>query len=332
VSEILVTGGAGFIGSHVCGALVKSGHRVVCLDNLDNYYSPTRKEANIRDLREREDFTFIQGDIRDRSLVEAIFREREIVSVVHLAARAGVRASIADPLLYTDVNVNGTMILLEMSRSFGAKRFVFASSSSVYGKVGGDLPFSEELDADHPASPYGATKRAGELLCFAHHQIYGLSIAALRLFTVYGPRQRPEMAIHKFTRSIDEEIEVPVFGDGSSLRDYTYVDDIVEGILGALFDERGFEIYNLGNSRPVKLLEMLRLIEQCLSKEARIRWLPDQPGDVPRTFADNRKARSHLGFEPKVTIDKGIERFVDWYLSATRAGVRPTDPIRGIPC
>ena len=328
----MVTGGAGFIGSHLCEALLKGGHRVVCVDNMDNYYSPHRKEANIRDLQRMEGFRFLRGDIRDRSFLSSVFNETDIGPIVHLAARAGVRASIADPILYTDVNVNGTMNLLEMARLHGVERFVFASSSSVYGRVEENRPFHEEMDADHPASPYGATKRAGELICFAHHQIYGLSIAALRLFTVYGPRQRPEMAIHKFTRLIDEGREIPIYGDGSSLRDYTFVDDIVEGIVGALSDERGFEIYNLGNSKPVKLLDMVKTIEKYLDKPARIRWLPDQPGDVPKTFADNRKAREHFGFHPEVEIEEGIKRFVEWYRQAHASRPENAEPIREVSC
>ncbi len=321
MEKILVTGGAGFIGSHLCEFLVREGNGVICLDNMDDYYSPVQKEKNIRELRDREDFSFVKGDIRDKGVLSRLFEENGITSVVHLAARAGVRASLADPCLYADVNVCGTINLLEAARVFGVRRFVFASSSSVYGKVGGDGAFSEEMDADHPTSPYGATKRAGELICFTHHQLYGLPIAALRLFTVYGPRQRPEMAIHKFTRLIDEGLEVPIYGDGSSLRDYTFVEDIVRGIVAALNDDRGFEIYNLGNSKPVKLLEMVRLVENFLGKEARIRWLPEQPGDVPRTFADIRKAESHLGFTPRVDIESGIRRLVDWYLAAGREQV-----------
>jgi UDP-glucuronate 4-epimerase len=328
----MVTGGAGFIGSHLCGELLLKDHRVVCVDNMDNYYSPLRKRANIEELRQKEGFAFLQGDIRDRAFLSSVFNERHIGSIVHLAARAGVRASIADPLLYTDVNVNGTMNLLEMTRLYSIDRFIFASSSSVYGKVDDDRPFHEEMDANHPTSPYGATKRSGELICHAHHQIYGLSISALRLFTVYGPRQRPEMAIHKFTRLIDEGREVPIYGDGSSLRDYTFVEDIIQGIVGALFDDRTFEIYNLGNSNPVKLLDMVKYIEKYLDKPARIRWLPDQPGDVPRTFSDNRKAKSHFGYSPEVHIEAGIKRFVEWYQEDHQGADQAVEPIREVSC
>jgi UDP-glucuronate 4-epimerase len=328
----MVTGGAGFIGSHLCDALLAKGHQVICIDNMDDYYSPLRKEANIKELRKREAFTFLKGDIRDENFIGSVFNKREIGSIAHLAARAGVRASIASPLLYTDVNLNGTMNLLEAARTYGVGRFVFASSSSVYGKVGGDQPFHEEMDADHPASPYGATKRAAELLSYAHHQIYGLSIAILRLFTVYGPRQRPEMAIHKFTRLIDEGREVPIYGDGTSLRDYTFVDDIVLGFLGALSNDNGFGIYNLGNSNPVELMEMVRFIEKHLGKEAKIRWLPEQPGDVPMTFANNQKARDHFGFSPRVNIEEGIKIFVDWYEETQRGSSQDVQSIRGISC
>ncbi len=328
----MVTGGAGFIGSHLCEVLLSKDYRVVCIDNMDNYYSPLRKKANIEELLQKEGFIFQQGDIRDRSFLSSVLNKWNIGSIVHLAARAGVRASIADPILYTDVNVNGTMNLLEMTRLCGIERLVFASSSSVYGKVENDQPFHEEMDADHPASPYGATKRAGELICHAHHQIYGLSIAILRLFTVYGPRQRPEMAIHKFTRLIDEGREVPIYGDGSSLRDYTYVDDIVGGIVGALSDDKKFEIYNLGNSNPIKLLDMVKYIEKYLEKPARIRWLPDQPGDVPRTFADCRKANSHFGFSAEVDIESGIKRFVEWYQQNPQSTSQRVEPIREVSC
>ena len=328
----MVTGGAGFIGSPLCEALLARGDRVVCVDNMDDYYSPLRKEANIKELKGMDGFTFLKGDIRDRDFIGSVISERDIGSIAHLAARAGVRASITDPFLYTDVNVNGTMILLEAARTYGIKRFVFASSSSVYGKVEGDQPFHEEMDADHPASPYGATKRAAELLSYAHHQIFDLSIAVLRLFTVYGPRQRPEMAIHKFTRLIDEEREVPIDGDGTSLRDYTFVDDIVQGIVAALSKDNGFGIYNLGNSKPVKLLDMVRLIEKHIGKEAKIQWRPEQPGDVPMTFANNRKANSHLGFSPRVNIEEGIKRFIDWYLETQKCSTQGIEPIRGLSC
>jgi UDP-glucuronate 4-epimerase len=332
VNEILVTGGAGFIGSHLCEALLEDGRRVVCLDNMDNYYSPRRKVANLRGLMGREAFTFIRGDIRDRDFIDSVLAERQIDAIVHLAARAGVRASIEDPQLYTDVNLNGTMILLEASRNYGIRRFVFASSSSVYGRVEENQPFHEGRDADHPESPYGATKRGGELLAYAHHRIWGLPVAVLRLFTVYGPRQRPEMAIHMFTRRIDEGEKIPLFGDGSSLRDYTYVDDIVQGIRGALLDDRGFEIYNLGNSNPVRLLDMVHCIEEALGKKARIEWLPDQPGDVPMTYADIRKAKSHLGFSPKVGIEEGIRRFVEWYVRTDKVTLQPVESTGDSSC
>ncbi len=332
MKEIMVTGGAGFIGSHLCDALLREGHKVLCVDNMDDYYSPLRKEANVGLLKAREGFTFVRGDIRDKDLMASLFLKRDIGSIVHLAARAGVRASISNPALYTDVNVNGTMILLEMARVHEVERMVMASSSSVYGRVKGGLPFTEDMDADHPVSPYGATKRAGELLCYAHSQIHDLSVSALRLFTVYGPRQRPEMAIHKFTRLIDQGEEVPLYGDGTSLRDYTYVADIVGGIIGALFDDRGFEIYNLGNSRPVKLLDMVHLIEKHLGKEANIRWLPDQPGDVPVTFADNSKANRHFGFTSSVDIGEGIKRFVEWYLESNQGSIHRTERVEEKTC
>jgi UDP-glucuronate 4-epimerase len=311
--SVLVTGGAGFIGSHLVGRLLASGKKVICLDNFDPFYDPAIKRANIRTFLPHPDFTLIEGDIRDRELLAGILRRREIAVVVHLAAMAGVRPSVENPQLYNQVNVVGTTNLLEACREAGLKKFVFGSSSSVYG-LNDEVPFSEEACVGRTASPYGATKLAGEALCHTYHHLYGIPTICLRFFTVYGPRQRPEMAIHTFIRLIHAGQEVPVFGDGTSKRDYTYIDDITEGILAAMDCDCQFEIVNLGRSETVLLLEMIRLIEASLGKKARVQFFPTRMGDVPITFASVEKARSLLGFEPAVSIREGIERTVRWFL------------------
>jgi UDP-glucuronate 4-epimerase len=319
MENILVTGGAGFIGSHLCERLIAAGDSVVCLDNFDNFYDPGIKISNVEEIVKKfgDRFELITGDIRNREHLDAVFKKREIQSVVHLAARAGVRPSLADPLLYADVNLRGTITLLEACRTFGIKRFVFASSSSVYGE-NQRIPFSEEDLLIQPISPYGVTKRAGELICYPYHYLYGMEIACLRFFTAYGPRQRPEMAIHKFTRLIDQGKKIPMFGDGSSRRDYTYIDDLIDGILGVLRHHRGYEIYNLGESRTTPLRELIGLIEKTLGKKADIETLESQPGDVSTTYADISKARQRLGYDPHFPLEEGIRRFVQWYQSETR--------------
>jgi UDP-glucuronate 4-epimerase len=313
---ILVTGGAGFIGSHLCKKLLRQCARVICLDNFDSYYDPNIKIRKVEEIREKfpDLFELVTGDIRSEDHLAGIFSSHRVDQVVHLAARAGVRPSIEQPLLYQDVNIRGTVTLLEACKKYEIKRFVFASSSSVYGEKQ-KVPFSEnDLDIQ-PISPYGATKRAGELLCFSYHHLYGMDIACLRIFTAYGPRQRPEMAIHKFTRLIDQGEKVPMFGDGSSRRDYTYIDDLIEGILGALDHLNGFEIYNLGESQTTSLRELIALIEKGLGKKANIERLDSQPGDVSITYADIGKAREKIGYRPKVKVEEGIRRFVEWYRS-----------------
>lgn len=311
---ILVTGGAGFIGSHLCERLLRIGHPVVSLDNFDGFYDPNLKIRNVGEIQKKfpDAFTLITGDIRNREHLVDLFKKNRIDLVYHLAARAGVRPSLADPLLYEDVNLRGTLTLLEVCREFEIKHFIFASSSSVYGEHQ-KVPFSEtDLDLQ-PISPYGVTKRAGELLCYTYHHLYGMEIACLRIFTAYGPRQRPEMAIHKFTSLIDQGREVPVYGDGSSKRDYTYIDDLIDGLVAVLHHHRGFEIYNLGGSRTTSLMELIQLIEEGLGKKARILSLQHQPGDVSLTFADITKARQRLGYQPKIGIEEGIRRFIEWY-------------------
>ena len=313
---ILITGGAGFIGSHLCELLLSEGVHVICLDNFDSFYDPNIKIKNVEGIRRkfREQFELVTGDIRNPEHLRDIFQKNRVDFVVHLAARAGVRPSIADPLLYQDVNIRGTMVLLEACKENGINDFILASSSSVYGE-NQRVPFSEgDLDIQ-PISPYGATKRAGELLCYSYHHLYGMNIACLRIFTAYGPRQRPEMAIHKFTRLIDRGEKIPIYGDGSSRRDYTYIDDLMEGIRAVVQRHSGFEIYNLGESQTTTLRELIDLIEDALGKKANLEWLESQPGDVSVTYADISKANRLLGYQPKVKMEEGIRRFVEWYQS-----------------
>jgi len=314
MSTILVTGGAGFIGSHLCERLLRDGIRVICLDNFDSFYDPNIKIKNAERMAKRfpDLFELVTGDIRNPEHLKRIFEKNKIDSVVHLAARAGVRPSIAEPLLYQDVNIRGTMVLLEACKENGVHNFIFASSSSVYGE-NQRVPFKEEDLDIQPISPYGATKRAGELFCYSYHHLYGMNIACLRIFTAYGPRQRPEMAIHKFTRLIDQGEKIPIYGDGSSRRDYTYIDDLVDGILGVIRYHNGFEIYNLGESQTTSLKELIRLIEEAFGKKANIEMLEPQPGDVSMTYADITKAKRMLKYQPKMNMEEGIRRFVEWY-------------------
>jgi UDP-glucuronate 4-epimerase len=314
VASILVTGGAGFIGSHLVEALLRQGLDVVVLDSFDEFYPREIKERNLESLKGRPGFALVEGDIRDEALVEKVFTTRPIGIVVHLAARAGVRPSIQHPVLYSDVNVTGTAVLLEACRKHGVAKFIFGSSSSVYGN-NSKLPFSEKDDVDRPISPYAATKRAGELLCATYHELYRLNVFALRFFTVYGPRQRPEMAIHKFARLIDRGLPVPRFGDGSTRRDYTYITDIINGLLRAIERVQGFEIINLGGSQTTRLDELIAHLETHLEQKALIEEGPGQPGDVVATYADVDKARRLLGYEPEVAVGEGIGRFVEWYRS-----------------
>jgi UDP-glucuronate 4-epimerase len=309
--RVLVTGGAGFIGSHVCEHLLARGDAVIALDNFDDFYDPAIKRRNIADCLAHPGFELVEGDIRDADLLEALPRDG-IDAVLHLAARAGVRPSIDSPSLYADVNLVGTTRLLEMVRRHRIRNFVFASSSSVYGERR-DAPFRESDAVDQPVSPYAATKKAGELICHAFHRLGELDVACLRFFTVYGPRQRPEMAIHRFTSLIDAGEPVPVYGEGDAQRDFTYVDDIVQGVLAALDRNEGYRIYNLGHHRMVSIDELVAEIGAALGTEPRIRRLPAQPGDVSRTCADISRARELLGYEPRTPLEEGIARFVEWY-------------------
>jgi UDP-glucuronate 4-epimerase len=319
MQTVLVTGGAGFIGSHLVEALLRDGRDVVALDNFDTFYDPAIKRRNVSGYLGRPGFTLVEGDIRDAAKVDTIFASHRIGVVVHLAARAGVRPSIEQPLLYSDVNLNGTVVLLEACRKHNVGKMVFGSSSSVYGN-NAKVPFSEKDDVDRPISPYAATKRSGELLCATYNALYRLNVFCLRFFTVYGPRQRPEMAIHKFTRFIDRGLPLPRFGDGSTRRDYTYIDDIVHGVMRSVERVQGYEILNLGGAHTTSLQELIGYLEQRLGNKAIVEPQPDQPGDVVATWADVEKAKRLLGYDPKVGIEEGLSRFVDWYRSAGAPG------------
>lgn len=311
--NFLVTGGAGFIGSNVCERLLAEGHRVWAFDDLNDFYDPVRKERNLSELREfGESFRFVLGTLTSDADVEAVFAAGKFDQVIHLAARAGVRPSLEDPILYQEVNVTGTARLLEAARKRGIKKVTIASSSSVYG-VNAKVPFSESDPIFQPISPYAASKLACEALGHVYHHVYGMDIAMLRFFTVYGPRQRPDLAICKFVQKIYRGEPIPVFGDGSTKRDYTFVTDTVDGILACTTREFGFEIFNLGNSDAVSLSELISLIEKALGKKAIIDRQGNQPGDVPLTCADISKSQRMLGYAPKVKIAAGIPLFVDWY-------------------
>jgi UDP-glucuronate 4-epimerase len=294
---------------------------VICLDNFDDFYAPAVKQGNVQQalVAAAPHLIFRQGDIRDHQFLRRLFQDEAIDVVIHLAARAGVRPSIEQPLLYSEINIQGTLNLLECCREFRVRQFLFGSSSSVYGERT-QGPFSEDDDVSTPVSPYAATKRAGELLCYTYSHLYRLRIACLRFFTVYGPRQRPDLAIHKFARLMTRGEVLPVYGDGTSQRDYTYIDDIVDGIIRAWeWLQQGdpaaglYDIFNLGGSHPVPLLELIRLLETALGSQALIDWQPAQAGDVPITFADLRKSQAILGYRPQVDIATGIQRFAEWF-------------------
>lgn len=313
--SVFITGVAGFIGSHVAERLLRDGMRVFGLDNFDPFYERAVKERNLAALTAFPEFRFVEGDIRDPQALAAWGEGEPVDALIHLAARAGVRPSVADPVGYVDVNVRGTVNVLEWARLRGAKRIAFASSSSVYG--GNEkVPFSENDSVDHPVSPYAATKKAGELLCHTYCHLYAMNIASLRFFTVYGPRQRPEMAIHKFTRRIFEGKPIELYGDGSTLRDYTYVDDIVDGVVGCLDAPPGYRVYNLGESATTSLADLVALIEKAAGIPAIRKFAPLQPGDVPATCADISRARAEIGYAPHTPVSEGIEKFVAWYKTA----------------
>ncbi len=312
MSRILVTGGAGFIGSHLVDRLLERGDEVVCFDNFNDFYEPSIKRGNISEHQKSSAYTLIEGDLRNEADVAACF-DGPIDQIVHLAAMAGVRPSLDNPGLYVDVNLRGTVNLYDEAIKAGVKKIVFASSSSVYG-ANEKVPFHEDDVVDHPVSPYAATKKAGELLSHTYHHIHGLDITCLRFFTVYGPRQRPEMAIHKFARLIDEGKSLPMFGDGTTRRDYTFVADIIDGVTKAMDSCGGFHVYNLGESQTIELRELIAVIADALGKEAIIDQRPEQPGDVPRTFADISRAKEELGYAPSTDVKTGVSHFVAWYL------------------
>jgi len=315
--SILVTGGAGFIGSHLCKKLLKSNQRVFCIDEFNDYYDPKIKRNNIAPFLDNKNFTLLEGDIRNYSFLKKNFKDYCFKEIIHLAARAGVRPSIQDPILYAEVNVRGTINLLELSKECEVENFIFGSSSSVYGN-NKKVPFAENDRLDGMISPYAVTKRTGENICFNYNHLYGIPTTCLRFFTVYGPSQRPDMAIHKFTKLIYNDEEIPMFGDGNSERDYTYIDDIIEGILKALKRKSQFEIFNLGESETTKLCELISQIESALGKKAKIKKMPNQPGDVQITYAEISKSKSLLGYNPKTKVQDGIPLFIEWFLNNHR--------------
>jgi UDP-glucuronate 4-epimerase len=317
---VLLTGGAGFIGSHVSEALLRQGIDLTVVDNLDEFYPRTWKKANLEEIGRSGTYKFLAQDICDGQGVRKVFADLRPDAVIHLAARAGVRPSIEQPRLYDQVNVAGTLNLLEACREFGVQKFIFGSSSSVYGATS-KAPFSEEHVEGRPISPYAASKLAGELYCYTYSHLHHIPIVSLRFFTVYGPRQRPDLAIYKFVANMEKDRSIPVFGDGSTGRDYTYVEDIVAGVLGSLnYDPHGagapYDVFNLGNSHPVKLTELLTLLERATGHKAVREQRAIQPGDVPLTWADISKAERLLGYRPRVNLENGIERFVAWYRSS----------------
>ena len=312
MKTILITGAAGFIGSNTAKKLLDQGKRVIGVDNLNDYYNQTWKKENIEELKKSPHFFFHQVDIRDLEALQGIAREEKINAIIHLAARAGVRPSIADPILYEEVNVRGTVNMLEIAKEFEIKQFVFASSSSVYGNQK-KIPFSETDNVDNPISPYAATKKATELIAYTYSHLYEINTIGLRFFTVYGPAGRPDMAPYLFTEAILNDKAINKFGDGSSRRDYTYVDDIVAGVIAALDLDHPYEIINLGNNTPVSLNQFIETLEKITGKSMKINQMGMQPGDVDQTYADIAKAQELLGYDPKTSFEDGLRKFVEWY-------------------
>lgn len=316
MSTYLITGGAGFIGSTLSEKLLELNNKVIAIDNFCDFYNPEIKENNVKELVKNKDFILYREDIRDRDAVKKIFDENKIDVVMNLAAMAGVRPSIENPILYQEVNCLGLQNILEEMRNHNVKNGVFASSSSVYGNCK-EVPFREDMIVDYAISPYAATKKANEVMAHVYHKLFDMNIIMLRFFTVYGPKQRPDLAINKFTRFMLENKEIPMFGDGTTSRDYTYVDDIVDGIIKSceytLKNRNVYEILNLGNSSPTTLKEMINIIGKTLNVKPKIKQLPMQPGDVDRTYADISKAKKLIGYEPKTTFEEGIKKFIEWY-------------------
>jgi UDP-glucuronate 4-epimerase len=316
MKRYLVTGGAGFIGSHLCDCLLSEGHRVVVADNFNDYYDVRIKERNIEENLNNPNYKLYRGDIRDLDFLKGIFEENDIELVINLAAMAGVRPSLENPMLYEEVNVKGLMNLLELSKAHGINKFIQASSSSVYGN-NKQVPFKETAVVDYAISPYAATKKSGEVMGHVYHHLYSIDMIQLRFFTVYGPRQRPDLAIHKFTRMITAGEAIPFYGDGTTQRDYTYIDDIIDGVVKSIKylenNEKVYEIFNLGESHTISLNEMVGTIESELGIEAKIDRQPMQPGDVEKTYADISKAKEILGYNPKTQFKDGIKKFLSWY-------------------
>ncbi|HEX3716460.1 MAG TPA: SDR family NAD(P)-dependent oxidoreductase [Verrucomicrobiae bacterium] len=311
--NFLVTGGAGFIGSHLCERLLASGRAVWTVDDFNDFYDPATKRRNIAEITAHGgQFTFVEADISRRASLDKLFQNIRFDQIIHLAARAGVRPSLEHPALYQRVNVEGTANLLEAARLSGVKKVIIASSSSVYG-VNAKIPFSESDPIFSPISPYAASKVACEAMGHVYHHVYGMDVAMLRFFTVYGPRQRPDLAIHKFARLIASGQPIEVFGDGSTARDYSYISDIIDGVMACTRQTFGFEIFNLGGSHPVTLSYLIDVLEKTLQKKAVIKRLPEQQGDVPRTWADIAKSSSRLGYSPKVGIEAGVALFLEWF-------------------
>ena len=312
----LITGGAGFIGSSLADNLLKEGNKVIVIDNFCDFYDPSIKENNIKEALNNPNYKLYRGDIRDKDILDKIFNENNIDVVVHLAAMAGVRPSIENPILYQEVNCMGTQIILEIMKKYHVDKLVMASSSSVYGNTK-EVPFREDMIVDFAISPYAATKKANEVMTHVYHKLENLNVIMLRFFTVFGPRQRPDLAINKFTRLMLNDEEIPMFGDGSTSRDYTYIDDIVDGIKRScdyvMNNSDVYEIINLGNSSPITLKEMINIIGEVVGVTPKIKEMPMQPGDVDRTYADVSKAKRLLGYDPKTSFKEGIENFVKWY-------------------
>ncbi len=310
--KVLITGGAGFIGSHVTDYLLKRGDQVICVDNFSDYYSPVQKEKNVAPFLVQDTYTLYRIGIENMRELVNIFEKEKPDTIIHLAARVGVRPSIAEPIEYLHVNTMGTVNILELARLYDIQNVVYASSSSVYGNSD-TVPFREDAKVDNPISPYAATKKSGELLCYTYSHLYDLNVSCLRFFTVYGPKGRPDMAPYKFVQAVHEGTELTRFGKGDTRRDYTYIDDIVGGVIAALDTPHRYEIFNLGNSHTVELNEFIVIVEELLGKKAKIKELPNQPGDVALTNADITKAQKMLGYTPKTSFKKGMEAFVEWY-------------------
>ncbi len=317
MATYLVTGGAGFIGSSLCEKLIENEeNKIIVIDNFCDFYDVKIKEDNIKELKQKDNFKLYRNDIRDKDALIKIFKENKIDIVIHLAAMAGVRPSIENPILYQEVNCLGTQNILEVMKEFKVNNLVMASSSSVYGNCK-KIPFREDMIVDYPISPYAATKKANEVMTHVYHKLLGMNVIMLRLFTVYGPKQRPDLAINKFTKLMLNNEEIPMYGDGTTSRDYTYIDDIVDGIMKAseycIRNDNVYEILNLGNSYPITLKEMIDTIVKVLNIKPKIKELPMQPGDVERTYADISKAKKMIAYEPKVPFQEGIKKFVEWY-------------------